>query len=202
MRKVRDHYSKRAREEQYRARSVYKLMEMDRKYRLIHRGMSILDIGCAPGSWSQYVLEKSGNGRVTGIDLAQSVSLIDSRFSYIQADILNHDIVSSFSNGRGDVCESPPFDLILSDAAPKTTGDKFGDSQNSLRLVRAVFELSGTMLKIGGAVCAKVFQGEDLKAFVDSIGNGFTRVDLFKPKSSRAESRELYIIARNWGGHI
>jgi len=198
MRKVRDHYTKKAREDRYRARSVYKLMEMDRKYQLIRTGMAVLDIGCAPGSWSQYALEKVGKGYVTGIDLAPSVSLGDSRFNYMQADILNQDIVSSFSGGGS---KQPLFDLILSDAAPKTTGSKFSDSQNSLRLVRTVFELSGTFLKNGGAVCAKVFQGEDLKTFVDSLRKGFARVDLFKPKSSRAESRELYIIARKWGGH-
>ena len=199
MRKVRDHYAKKARKDRYRARSVYKLMEMDRKYQLIRTGMAVLDIGCAPGSWSQYVLEKVGKGHVTGIDLAPSVSLGDSRFSYIHADILNHDTVSILS---GEGCKRPLFDLILSDAAPKTTGSKFSDSQNSLRLVRNVFELSGTFLKNGGAVCAKVFQGEDMKTFVDSLRKGFARVDLFKPKSSRAESRELYIIARKWGGHI
>ena len=125
MRKVRDYYSKRAREEQYRARSVYKLKEMDRKFHLIRRGMSVLDIGCAPGSWSQYALERTGNGHITGIDLDASVALGDSRFSYIQADILNPDIVSNFGlegkNGHSPSC----YDLILSDAAPKTTGNKF-----------------------------------------------------------------------------
>ena len=200
MRKVRDHYSKRAKAEQYRARSVYKLMEIDRKFHLIRRGMRVLDIGCAPGSWSQYVLEQAGNGHITGIDLAQSISIGDNRFTYMQADIRDPDIVLNLGSIEGDGTNPGSFDLILSDAAPKTTGNKFSDSQNSLRLVRAVYEISRTLLHSGGSVVAKVFQGEDLKAFVDSIRKDFGKVDLFKPKSSRAESRELYIIARNRGG--
>ena len=200
MRKVRDHYSKRAKAEKYRARSVYKLMEINRKFNLLRDGMTVLDIGCAPGSWSQYILEHIGNGHITGIDLAPSLSVGDSRFTYVQADILDPDIVSNLGCREGDGLGPSLFDLILSDAAPKTTGDKFSDSQGSLRIVRAVYELSQELLRSGGSVAAKVFQGEDLKTFVDSIRTSFVKVDLFKPKSSRAESRELYIIARTSGG--
>jgi 23S rRNA (uridine2552-2'-O)-methyltransferase len=200
MREVRDHYYKQAKAEQYRARSVYKLMEIDRKFHLFKGGFSVLDIGCAPGSWSQYALEHVGNGHITGIDLAHSVEIRDSRFTFIQADILDKNVLSHFGCEGGDRGMPPPFDLILSDAAPKTTGNKFTDGQNSLRLVRAVFEISRALLRDGGCVVSKVFQGEDVKDFVDSIRKDFGRVDLFKPKSSRSESRELYIIARNRGG--
>ncbi|MCK4924168.1 MAG: SAM-dependent methyltransferase [Spirochaetes bacterium] len=200
MREVRDHYYKKAKAEQYRARSVYKLMEIDRKFHLLRKGFSVLDIGCSPGSWSQYVLEHVENGHVTGIDLAHSVDIRDSRFTFIQADILDKNVLSHIGCEAGDRGATGPFDLIVSDAAPKTTGNKFTDSQNSLRLVRAVFEIAKSLLRDGGSVVSKVFQGEDLQGFVDSIRKDFGRVDLFKPKSSRAESRELYIIARNRGG--
>ena len=200
MREVRDHYYKKAKAEQYRARSVYKLMEIDRKFHLLRKGFSVLDIGCSPGSWSQYVLEHVENGHVTGIDLAHSVDIRDSRFTFIQADILDKNVLSHIGCEAGDRGATGPFDLIVSDAAPKTTGNKFTDSQNSLRLVRAVFEIAKSLLRDGGSVVSKVFQGEDVKHFVDSIRKDFGRVDLFKPKSSRAESRELYIIARNRGG--
>jgi 23S rRNA (uridine2552-2'-O)-methyltransferase len=200
MREVRDYYYKKAKAELYRARSVYKLIEIDRKFHLIRKGFSVLDIGCAPGSWSQYALEHVKNGYITGIDLAHSVDIQDSRFTYIQADILDKNVLSHIGCEAEDRGTSCPFDLILSDAAPKTTGNKFSDSQNSLRLVQAVFEISQALLHNGGSVASKVFQGEDLKDFVDSIRKYFGRVDLFKPKSSRAESRELYIIARNRGG--
>lgn len=200
MREVRDHYYKKAKAEQYRARSVYKLMEIDRKFHLLRKGFSVLDIGCSPGSWSQYVLEHVENGHVTGIDIAHSVDIRDSRFTFIQADILDKNVLSHIGCEAGDRGATGPFDLIVSDAAPKTTGNKFTDSQNSLRLVRAVFEIAKSLLRDGGSVVSKVFQGEDVKRFVDSIRKDFGRVDLFKPKSSRAESRELYIIARNRGG--
>ena len=200
MREVRDHYYKKAKAEQYRARSVYKLMEIDRKFHLLRKGFSVLDIGCAPGSWSQYALEHVENGHITGIDLARSVDIRDSRFTFIQADILDKNVLSHIGCKAGDGNKSCFFDLILSDAAPKTTGNKFTDSQNSLRLVRAVFEIAKSLLRDGGSVVSKVFQGEDLQGFVNSIRKDFGRVDLFKPKSSRSESRELYVIARNRGG--
>jgi 23S rRNA (uridine2552-2'-O)-methyltransferase len=200
MREVRDYYYKKAKAELYRARSVYKLIEIDRRFHLIRKGFSVLDIGCAPGSWSQYALKHVKNGYITGIDLAHSVDIRDSRFTYIQADILDKNVLSHIGCKAGDGNKSCFFDLILSDAAPKTTGNKFSDSQNSLQLVQAVFEISQALLHNGGSVASKVFQGEDLKDFVDSIRKYFGRVDLFKPKSSRAESRELYIIARNRGG--
>jgi 23S rRNA (uridine2552-2'-O)-methyltransferase len=200
MREIRDYYYKKAKAEQYRARSVYKLMEIDRKFHLLRKGFSVLDIGCAPGSWSQYALEHVKNGHITGIDLAHSVDIRDSRFTFIQADILDKNVLAHIgckTEDRGTFCS---FDLIVSDAAPKTTGNKFTDSQNSLQLVRAVFEIAKSLLRDGGSVVSKVFQGEDVKGFIDSIRQDFGRVDLFKPKSSRVESRELYIIARNRGG--
>jgi 23S rRNA (uridine2552-2'-O)-methyltransferase len=202
MRKVRDHYAQKARHEQYHARSIYKLREIDQKFHLVGRARHVLDIGCAPGSWSQYILERAGNVYLTGVDLAPSVEIKDKGFRYIQADILQHDFASSLVQYMRREGKTVFFDLILSDAAPKTTGDKFSDSQFSLRLVEAVFLLSASLLKEGGSVVAKIFQGEDLKDFVDSLKKQYARVDLFKPRSSRAESRELYIIAQNKGERL
>jgi 23S rRNA (uridine2552-2'-O)-methyltransferase len=188
MREIRDHYFKRAKEEHYLARSVYKLMEIDRKYRLLSRGARVLDIGCAPGSWSQYVLQQIGKGEVTGIDLVDGVAIRDERFTYVRADLLSSEAEAALKLFR--------FDLVVSDAAPKTTGNGFSDAQDSLRLVERVFILAGVLLKTGGSVVAKAFQGEDLKGFVDALRKDYARVSLFKPKSSRKESREVYIIAQ------
>jgi 23S rRNA (uridine2552-2'-O)-methyltransferase len=190
MRKVRDHYSRRAREESYPARSVYKLEEIDRKYRLLRGGMRVLDIGCAPGSWTMYILMKIGGGRVLGIDLKEPDVIEDERFSFLQADVMKLD-----ASTMGD-----RFDVIASDAAPATTGDKFSDAAVSLALVVRVFEIADTLLAGGGTVVAKVFQGEDLDGFVRSVRTRFERVSLFKPKSSRKESREIYIIAQGAKG--
>jgi 23S rRNA (uridine2552-2'-O)-methyltransferase len=163
---------------------VYKLIELDRKYRLIRPYMRVLDVGCAPGSWSQYLLEKLPRGKVTGIDIRQP-DIRNERFTFIQSDIRSID--PEFLGH---------FDLVVSDAAPSTTGDKFADSQGSLSLVEAVFGLAESCLKEGGSVVAKLFQGEDSGEFTRSLRNRFREVHTSKPKSSRKESREIYLLAR------
>ena len=188
MKQVQDHYFKRAKKEKYPARSVYKLQEIDKKYKIIKQGHTILDIGCAPGSWSQYILEKIGKGRVLGIDIANSVQISDSRFHFLKRDI--------FELRKGDFEKyRNRFDLITSDAAPSTTGNKFVDSQASLAIVKRVFQLANDILKPHGSIIAKIFQGEDVNTFINSEKKFFLKILFFKPKSSRKESRELFIIA-------
>jgi len=186
MRNVVDHYTRKAHAEHYRARSVYKLIEIDEKFGVVKKCMQVLDLGCSPGSWSQYMLKKIGRGRVVGVDTAGHVQVHDNRFRFISADI--HTLTVENLNGQ-------KFDLITSDAMPHTTGNKFVDSQASLNLVRSVFRLAQDALVPGGIVVAKVFQGEDLGKFILEIKKRFERVVLFKPKSSRKESREIFIIA-------
>ncbi len=189
MKKVHDHYFKQAKKEHYLARSVYKLEEIDRRYRVLGKGACVLDIGCAPGSWSQYILKKIGSGKVTGIDMKKCVSVSDPRYTYLKKNLFDLGPEFLQTNTRS-------FDVITSDAAPKTTGQKFVDHQNSLSIVRRVFEIAPHVLKDGGTVIAKVFQGEDLKEFVESIKGSFEKIDLCKPKSSRKESSELFIVAQ------
>jgi 23S rRNA (uridine2552-2'-O)-methyltransferase len=188
MKQVQDQYFKRAKKEKYPARSVYKLQEIDEKYKIIKKGHTILDIGCAPGSWSQYILEKIGNGRLLGIDIATTVQISDPRFHFLKRDI--------FELRKGDIEKyRSAFDLITSDAAPSTTGNKFVDSQASLAIVKRVFQLADDILKPHGSIIAKIFQGEDVNAFINSEKINFSKILFFKPKSSRKESRELFIIA-------
>lgn len=197
MGKHRDHYARMARAESYPARSVYKLMEMDRRYRLVRRNMRVLDAGCHPGSWSLYLLKQVGRGEVVGIDTRET-KINDPRFTFIRGDLAT---MEPETLGR--------FDLVLSDAAPATTGDKFSDAQASLRLAQRVFEIAAACLKEGGTVVAKVFQGEDSGAFVRSLGTrargmsptayrgaAYRKVFTSKPAGSRKESREMYILAR------
>ncbi len=195
MKKLHDYYFKRAKEERYLARSVYKLDEINRRYRILRKGTSVLDVGCAPGSWSQYILKKIGPGRVMGIDIKKRVSVSDSRFTYLEKNLF--DLGQEFFQKNAE-----SFDVITSDAAPKTTGQKFTDHQNSLSIVRRVFEISRSVLKDGGTVVAKVFQGEDLKEFVEFMRGRFDRIDLCKPKSSRKESSELFIVAQRMKKHL
>ena len=191
MKKIKDYYYKKAKEENYAARSVYKLQEIDKKYHLIKPGLKVIDIGCSPGSWSQLILKKIKNGLLIGIDISQRPAIKDYRFRFINKDILKMDIDSIKSI-------TTTVDLILSDATPKTTGDKFSDSQKSLRIVERVFDIANEILVPGGNVVAKVFQGEDLDQFInDKIKTRYAKIARYKPKSSRKESREIYIIALN-----
>jgi len=188
MKKLQDYYFKKAKEDNYFARSVYKLEEIDKRYHIIKKEIKVLDIGCAPGSWSQYILKKIGNGQVLGIDINKNINISDDRFSFMIGDIFK-------INEETLLKRFKLFDLIVSDAAPKTSGDKFIDSQNSLRIVKRVFELAEKILRIDGSIVAKVFQGEDLKTFLYSVKVDFKKINLFKPKSSRKESKEIFIIA-------
>jgi 23S rRNA (uridine2552-2'-O)-methyltransferase len=199
MKKIHDFYFQQARAEKYPARSVYKLMEIDRKHRLIKKELRVLDIGCAPGSWSLYILSRIKNGSVIGVDLKDQTRIHDPRFTFIKADIhdVHPDTLAAITKSRSPVY----FDLITSDAAPNTTGNKFMDAQSSLRLVERVFQVADALLKEGGSVVAKILQGEDTPAFVDGLKNIYARVILFKPKSSRSESRELFILALQRGSN-
>ena len=194
MRKIKDYYFKKAKSENYSARSVYKLIEMDNKYNLIKNGFTILDVGCSPGSWSQYILKKYKGIKIVGIDISNKIEIKDKRFSFVHKDL--------FKIQPQELTEkSGQFDLVLSDVAPNTTGDKFLDSQISLRMIKKVFELANSILKKGGSVVAKVFQGEDLDEYIKSdLKNMYEKIFRFKPKSSRKESKEIYVVALNKKG--
>jgi 23S rRNA (uridine2552-2'-O)-methyltransferase len=137
------------------------------------------------------MLTRIGGGSILGIDLIDAVRIEDPRFHYLQLDITDEN-AEQLIYGASD---KPQFDIIASDAAPGTTGNKFMDAQRSLQLVRRVFEIADTMLKSRGSAVAKLFQGEDVHEYVQSLKTDYERVALFKPKSSRSESRELFIVA-------
>jgi len=209
LKKVKDFYFHKAKKENYLARSVYKLQEIDQKYHLIKKGYKILDIGCAPGSWTQYMLKKIKAGLVVGIDLCEKIKVSHPRFIFIKGDILEltpkQVMEKAFPEKDKDNTKNKnishnrlmKFDLIVSDAAPQTIGDTFSDTQYSLEIVKKVFEIADKLLKKGGSVVAKVFQGEDLRNFTTGLISSFEKVKQYKPKSSRKESREIYIIALN-----
>lgn len=206
MKKHFDHYARKARSEDYPARSVFKLREIQDKYKIIKPGSLVLDIGCCPGSWSKLVLNEFRAGIVIGIDVENQLRFKHQNFLFILKDIniitekeLLHTLKTAISEKRKEEYYNQKkhhlFDIVLSDAAPKTTGDPFSDSQKSLELIKRVFELTGKILKRNGSVIAKVFQGEDLKEFIDKLRPMYEKIILFKPRSSRKESREIYILA-------
>lgn len=190
-RKVKDHYFYKAKKEDYAARSVYKLKEANDKYRFIHRHDKVLDLGCFPGSWLQYCAEVVGpNGFVLGIDRQELKSLPGTNVKFLRSDVLTLD--------PEEVKEIQDiFDVVLSDLAPETSGAKFVDHVKSIELARKAFFIAQSLLKRGGAFFVKVFQGEDLPALTEQVQQIFAQVKVFKPKSSRPESREIFLLGLN-----
>jgi 23S rRNA (uridine2552-2'-O)-methyltransferase len=183
-----DHYTHRAKEEKWVARSVYKLEEIDRKQRLIKRGDRIMDLGCYPGSWSQYLLSKVGkNGEVIGIDLFIPQKLSSPNFQFIKGDILNLETEQLLKNA-GEI------DLLLSDMAPKTTGNSITDCARSLELAYKALEIAVSLLKKNSHFLCKVFEGEDFKAFKDQVSKYFGQVRLIRPSAVRKRSKEIYLL--------
>ena len=186
----RDHYSERAKQERYPARSVYKLKEAQKKYRLISKGDQVLDLGCSPGSWLLYAAELTGrHGKVFGIDLKPVKIQIPPQAKTLEIDILTID--GSWIEEQGLASR---FNVVLSDMAPATTGNKALDAARSFQLCQAALTIAEMVLKPGGTFMCKIFQGEEFKEFSDAVKSQFKRHKIFKPQSSRKESKEIFII--------
>ena len=189
-----DHYSERAKKERYPARSVYKLKEAQIKYRLIKKGDRVLDLGCSPGSWLLYSAELTGNsGEVLGVDQKTVTISMPARVKTLKADIL---AIDGPWIEKEDLANR--FNVVLSDMAPATTGNKAVDSARSYRLCEAALNIAQMVLVPGGSFFCKIFQGEEFKRFSDSVRSQFKRHKIFKPQSSRKESKEIYIIGMNF----
>ena len=183
-----DHYTTRARHEKWLARSVYKLEEIDGKHRIIHRNDRILDLGCYPGSWSQYCIKKVGlKGEVVGVDLQKPDRFSAPNFKYIEADIflLETEWLKKEIHER---------DVVLSDMAPKTTGIRSVDTSQSLALAEKALEITVALLKKNGSFLCKVFEGEDFKAFRTKVSNYFKDISILRPSAVRKRSREVFLL--------
>ena len=190
MQRWKDHYSEQAQKERYPARSVFKLKEAQKKFRLIKKGDRVLDLGCSPGSWLLYAAELTGKrGRVFGIDLKAIRIKIPPQAETRTVDILTID--------RAWIDKQEPgnrVDVVLSDMAPATTGNKALDAARSFQLCQAALSIAEMVLKPGGSFICKIFQGEEFKEFSDSVRSRFKRHKIFKPQSSRKESKEIYVV--------
>lgn len=196
MKQYQDKYFKRAKKENYAARSVYKLKEMDKRFKLFKKGQTVLDLGAAPGSWTQFAGEKVGkSGHVLGVDIQETKHSFPENITFLQADVFNDstELLEAMEPHR-------PFDLIISDMAPKTTGIKFADQAASLELCERAFEVALKYLKKGGHFTVKIFDGPETKDFRDMIRPHFEKIKNFKPYSSRAESKEFFIVALGFKG--
>jgi 23S rRNA (uridine2552-2'-O)-methyltransferase len=192
VRKVQDYYAKKAKKNKYPARSIYKLEEAQQKYKFLRRGDSVLDIGCYPGSWSLYAAEVVGpKGVVVGVDLqqAEEVPRPDSgTIHWLCHDIREPEFITAVRRIR------PSFRVLISDIAPKTTGNRWADAQQSMNLVRETLRLAEMFLLPKGHYIVKVFQGEDFPPFVQELKQRFEMVKVIKPQSSRVESREVVVL--------
>lgn len=187
--KKREFYTILAKKQGFPARSVYKLQEIDKKYKIIRKGDKVLDLGCAPGSWLLYISEKIGSkGSVVGIDIEEVKIPEKSNIIFIKKDI--------FKIKDSDFKDK--FDIVVSDLSPKTSGIKFLDSGKSLELVEKCFEIAKSVLRPKGSFACKVFEGEEGDIFAKSIKQYFNFTKKFKPKAVIKQSKEFYIIAKGF----
>jgi len=192
-RQEKDPYVQRARKEGWRSRAVFKLEQIDQKERFLKPGIVCVDLGSAPGSWSQYVTERlKGNARIVAVDLLPMDALPEVEF--VQGDFREDAVFEQLLESVGD----HGADLVLSDMAPNITGTKVVDQPRSMYLVELALDMARKVLKPGGSFVCKVFQGEGFDQFVRDARNSFDRVRVIKPKASRAGSREVYLVARNF----
>lgn len=183
-----DYYARQARKEKWLARSVYKLQEIDKKYKLIRKGDRLLDLGCYPGSWSQYGIRKVGpQGELVGIDLTFPDSLSYPNFRFIQADVLT---IQTEWLAR----EIRPRSLVMSDLAPQTSGIRLTDVSRSVLLSKRAAELACALLKEKGHFVCKVFEGEDMVSFRSEISKYFRKVRAIRPRATRKGSKEIYLV--------
>ena len=188
-----DVYVKRARESGFRSRAVFKLEEIQKTDRLIKPGMTIVDLGAAPGGWSQLAVKLlQGRGRIVALDILPMDAIVGVEF--IQGDFDNEEVLASLEKLLGQ--DRPQ--LVLSDMAPNTTGIADVDHDRSMHLVELSLEFVQRTLMPGGDFLVKVFQGRHFEAFVKQLRSRFATVKVRKPPASRQRSSELYLLARDF----
>jgi len=190
-----EYYTRKAREDNYPARSVYKLQQIDEKFDLIKAGDEVLDLGCSPGSWLLYLAKKIGpDGKVIGIDVLDLKIEIPKNAKFIKSDVMEYVPTSvgiPTMVGR-------KFDVIVSDLAPNTSGEHFIDTEKSLEFCERALEIVQNNLKSGGNFLCKILEGEGINDFFKKVETNFAFAKRYKPLASRKESREIYIIGKNY----
>jgi 23S rRNA (uridine2552-2'-O)-methyltransferase len=185
-----DPYVQRAKAEGWRSRAVYKLEEMDRKEKLLKPGMTVLDLGAAPGGWSQYARRKVGkNGRMVAMDILPMDAIMGVEF--LQGDFREDAVMEALVSSVGE----HGVDVLLSDMSPNLSGTSAIDQPRSMYLVELALDMAGRVLKEGGSTLIKTFQGAGFQELVVATRRNYKRVKLLKPDASRARSPELYLLA-------
>ncbi|MFA5112046.1 MAG: RlmE family RNA methyltransferase [Desulfobaccales bacterium] len=183
-----DIYRTRARAEGYVARAVYKLKEVDEKYHLFQPGQRVLDLGCSPGSWLQYIASRTGpKGLVVGVDVNPPAIPVAPPLYFVPGEVTSLDLETI-------TAISPVFDVVVSDLAPKTTGMRQVDQQRSLELAFLAWDWARKLLREGGHFLVKVFEGPDTPTLTAVLKAGFSLCRHVKPAGSRPASREIYLL--------
>ncbi|OFZ14282.1 MAG: hypothetical protein A2X86_05390 [Bdellovibrionales bacterium GWA2_49_15] len=188
--KVKDYYYKKAKKENYLARSIYKLEEIDAKYKILKKGSLVLDLGYYPGSWIQYTSDQIGDdGRIIGIDLQE----INKKLSNLKnVTLFKADFFGL--KDLGEIGLERKVDVLLSDMAPNTTGVKSVDQIRSLNLVEGIFELLPTFLRSQGKLVVKLFESQMAQDYLRKQKNHFEQFHFLRPQGVRSVSKEYYVI--------
>ncbi|GGZ95555.1 23S rRNA (uridine(2552)-2'-O)-methyltransferase RlmE [Ignatzschineria ureiclastica] len=190
-----DEFVIRSKKEGWRSRAIYKLQEIDEKDRLFKPGMTVVDLGAAPGSWSQYAMHKVGhNGKVVGLDLLPIDPLAG--VDFIQGDFRDDEVLEELLT----ILDGRKVDVVLSDMAPNMSGIKGVDQPKTMYLLELALDFIQGNLKPGGDYLLKVFQGEGFQEYYKALQQNFTKVVTRKPKASRARSAEIYLLAKGFKG--
>ncbi len=189
-----DVYIQRARAQGWRSRAVFKLEEIDRRVGLIRSGMTVIDLGAAPGGWSQYAAKRlAGKGRVIALDLLAMDPVAG--VEILQGDFTEEPVLGALMASLG---QQPVADLVMSDMAPNISGIRAVDQPRSMLLAELAFDLATEVLRPGGSFVVKLFQGEGFDDYVRGVRGRFARVSVKKPAASRPGSRETYLVAGNY----
>lgn len=188
-----DEYVKRARQEGFRSRAAYKLMEIDERDRLLRPGMTVVDLGAAPGGWSQYARRRLGpSGRILALDILPLEPLAG--VECLQGDFTEPAVLDSLIERLG----GKPVDLVIADMAPNISGIGVADQARAMELAERALEFAVKVLRPGGELLVKTFQGAGFQAFHREMQRRFAKLSARKPKASRAESRETYLLGRGF----
>jgi 23S rRNA (uridine2552-2'-O)-methyltransferase len=192
-RNARDKYVKRARQEGARSRAIYKLEEIDRRDHLLHQGMTVVDLGAAPGGWSQYVKSRVGDsGRVVALDILPMEPIVGVEF--IEGDFTELPVLDLLMQRL----QGKPVDLVISDMAPNMTGVASVDQARIMNVAELALEFCDKSLNPGGSLLIKAFQGAGFNEFHAHMRHRFEKLVTRKPSASRAESKEIYLLGRGF----
>jgi 23S rRNA (uridine2552-2'-O)-methyltransferase len=190
-----DPFVKQAQKDGYRSRASYKLLEIQEKDRLIRPGMSVIDLGAAPGGWSQVTSRLiGGQGRLIASDILEMDSIPD--VTFIQGDFTQDEVLQQILQAVGD----SHVDLVISDMAPNMSGTPEVDMPRAMFLCELALDLATRVLKPGGDFLIKIFQGEGFDAYLKDVRSKFDKVQMRKPSSSRDRSREQYLLGKGFKG--